>query len=664
MNKVKSVGLIAELRTPGYFKIGLLGLTMLVQFAPGVSVAASSSGARSVLSLGFDLGSESGFDSGLAGMPAHETYGAGIRLELETPNCYELLSGIYNQLSIEYSKEIRRNFTKQDLDAIRIAESNLDPIASSLIKQASIKYFKEVILSLHVDVKRLMNQMLIQSDRVSAYKLVESAIADQLAMDRIVFENELVNPKLKLNRFRAWEKEEKVFRLDNQRTDVLGLYATLDTAFQVIESRDFIPALVRKFGVYLQFIKNIHDSRDFGDPLKQDQLWHMREEIIQMLPRLKAYSAIKKYATRALRTEAFNEEFNKMNLNRSARDTTIVDLSIIQLMREAVTKTLRFPSQSVKLQVSDYFNGNPKELKIEKSNHELDYIRRRMSVNYMGSCPKDYRADFFQFFSHEKSFLTEEVLGGFVNVAGAEFKMGSPDSEPGRFDDEVQHQVTLDTFGILSTAVSQSTYASIMGHNPSHFKKKKYCKESFQTLVVKGKKVKVCADYPVEQVSWEDASRFVAQVNKEFEDSVYRYRLPTEAEVEYAVIRGGGGSAYISGTNSNNLEQFILFNEEPENKKLSRKKTTYSVSKKGIQSNGFGIYRSGVWEWTQDFYAPFTRAAQINPQGPASGTGHPLRGGSFFTGDADCRSARRIFKKADDKSRNSGFRLVRVLKNG
>ena len=127
----------------------------------------------------------------------------------------------------------------------------------------------------------------------------------------------------------------------------------------------------------------------------------------------------------------------------------------------------------------------------------------------------------------------------FAQVKAGTFLMGSPSNEVDRFDDEIQHKVTLtQDFEIQTTEVTQLQYFLVMGYNPSRFKKEKYC--SNEHLVINGEEL--CPNHPVEWVSWNDVQGFIVQLNKG-EDG-YTYGLPTEAQWEYAA-RGCVGSGEL-----------------------------------------------------------------------------------------------------------------------
>ena len=128
--------------------------------------------------------------------------------------------------------------------------------------------------------------------------------------------------------------------------------------------------------------------------------------------------------------------------------------------------------------------------------------------------------------------------------------MGSPLSEKDRDDDEVLHQVTLTKdFEIQQGEVTQSQWLLVMGYNPSDFKSKENCPEDY--LEING--AALCPNHPVETISWNNAQEFIKKLNEG--NDGYAYRLPTEAELEYAA-RGGTQTTYYFGDNSRYLRDY------------------------------------------------------------------------------------------------------------
>jgi sulfatase modifying factor 1 len=208
---------------------------------------------------------------------------------------------------------------------------------------------------------------------------------------------------------------------------------------------------------------------------------------------------------------------------------------------------------------------------------------------------------------------------GMVFVAGGTFQMGS-NSES---DEKPIHTVTVSSFYMDKTEVTQAEYRKVMGKNPSNFSG--------------------CDDCPVEKVSWDDANAYAQKVGK---------RLPTEAEWEYAA-RGGNKSKVYTYSGGNNLDAVGWYND-------NSRSGTHPVAQK--QPNELGLYdmSGNVWEWCSDWYDKgyYSRSPQNDPQGPNSGKYRVRRGGSWGRSDYFCRVADRSGYYPARWSGYRGFRLV------
>ncbi|MGH8550416.1 MAG: formylglycine-generating enzyme family protein [Methylococcales bacterium] len=204
------------------------------------------------------------------------------------------------------------------------------------------------------------------------------------------------------------------------------------------------------------------------------------------------------------------------------------------------------------------------------------------------------------------------------------FWMGSPEDEPGRYDNETSHEVVLTRgFWLADTACTQALYEEVTGNNPSRFKGR---------------------DRPVENVSWRDARAFIENINAGLPGS--ELRLPSEAEWEVA-CRSGSTTAYWFGD------------------AISRDLVNYgggeSVKVKSLPCNHWGLYEmhGNVWEWCQDWYGPYTNLAVVDPAGPAEGGARVLRGGCWDFYARWSRSACRFRLQPGDRIDLTGFRLAR-----
>ncbi len=235
--------------------------------------------------------------------------------------------------------------------------------------------------------------------------------------------------------------------------------------------------------------------------------------------------------------------------------------------------------------------------------------------------------------------ITNSIGMKLVLIPGGTFQMGSPESEEGRDEDEELHQVTISKDFFLGTyEVTQAQYEQVMGSNPSYYQGDK----------VKGDSSR----HPVEMVSWEDAVEFCKRLSDlpEEKQAGRVYRLPTEAEWEYA-CRAGSKTAYSFGDESGSLGDFAWFYDNSGSK-------THPVGEK--KANAWGLYdmHGNVWEWCSDRYANYPLGALADPAGPAQGWYRVYRGGSWSRKAADCRCARRDGNSPSLRFRYIGFRVA------
>jgi len=227
-----------------------------------------------------------------------------------------------------------------------------------------------------------------------------------------------------------------------------------------------------------------------------------------------------------------------------------------------------------------------------------------------------------------------------VLIPKGTFVMGSPESEEGRQKDETQHEVTISKDYYLGvTEVTQGQYQKVMGKNPSYFKKR-IIRESDSSM------------YPVEAVSWEDAVEFCKKLSELPKEKAGRvYRLPTEAEWEYA-CRSGSKSAYSFGESSKSLGDYAWFDENSRHQ-------THPVGQK--KPNAWGLYdmHGNVIEWCSDYwYGEYPKGAVSDPSGPRGGSYRVIRGGSGNYTAAFCRSAVRSGLVPSFRDSGLGFRVA------
>jgi formylglycine-generating enzyme required for sulfatase activity len=224
-------------------------------------------------------------------------------------------------------------------------------------------------------------------------------------------------------------------------------------------------------------------------------------------------------------------------------------------------------------------------------------------------------------------------------IPGGEFLMGSPDSERDAGAEKPQHRVQITRPFYLGTyEVTQAEYERVMGTNPS-------------SLKTPGSRA------PVEQVLWEDAQALCQKLSSLAEERAAGrvYRLPTEAEWEYA-CRAGSASRFCFGDDETAFGDFAWFKDNSAG-------TTHPVGQK--KPNGWGLYdmHGNVCEWCQDWYDPdyYKVASPGDPPGPSSGSYRVYRGGSCVIWPQICRSAYRFGGVPSYRSRNLGFRVARSL---
>ena len=222
------------------------------------------------------------------------------------------------------------------------------------------------------------------------------------------------------------------------------------------------------------------------------------------------------------------------------------------------------------------------------------------------------------------------LRGRMVAIKGGSFTMGSPEGETGRFNNEKQVKVTLSPFAMMDAPVTQQMWVAVMEGNPSKF---------------------VGLERPVENVSWNEVQKFIKKLNKQLGLRGEKgYRLPTEAEWEYAA-RAGTETAYFTGNNDpKGLEDYAVCDA----------KATAPVRSKG--PNGYGLYdmSGNVWEWTQDWYHVELKGGD-DPVQTGKSTYRVIRGGGWDSYAQYLRSAYRPIDYPGYGFSNVGFRLVMSL---
>ena len=219
-----------------------------------------------------------------------------------------------------------------------------------------------------------------------------------------------------------------------------------------------------------------------------------------------------------------------------------------------------------------------------------------------------------------------------VKVEAGTFMMGATSEMKDSYDDpdsdeKPVHQVTLtNDYYMGKYEVTQALWQAVMGSNPSNFKGD---------------------NLPVEEVSWNDCQEFISKLNSL---TGRKFRLPTEAEWEYAA-RGGKKSRSYQYSGSSNISDVAWYDGNSVNK-------THPVGTK--QANELGIYdmTGNVWEWCSDWYGFYSSSSQTNPTGADSGSGRVCRGGGWCDDAVFCRLSFRDFTPPDWRGYNLGLRLA------
>ena len=264
--------------------------------------------------------------------------------------------------------------------------------------------------------------------------------------------------------------------------------------------------------------------------------------------------------------------------------------------------------------------SNEDEAILNKARKQLEYWR-----NYRA--PAQQKPDVQDLMQANSAYSVSGVPGlKMVPIPGGSFMMGSNDGDD---DEKPVHQVTLSSFSMSATEITQAQYEAVMGTNPSSFK---------------GDKL------PVEQVSWDDAMEFCRKLSSK---TGRKYRLPTEAEWEYA-CRAGTTTKYYSGSSENGLSGSGWYRENSGTK-------THPVGQKAPNSWGLYDMHGNVWEWCSDWYGKYSNENATNPQGALSGSYRVDRGGGWSDNAGLCRAAYRGNGDPNRRLDFIGFRVVGVV---
>ena len=215
--------------------------------------------------------------------------------------------------------------------------------------------------------------------------------------------------------------------------------------------------------------------------------------------------------------------------------------------------------------------------------------------------------------------------------------MGSPSSEAERDKDERQHRVTLTKgFYLQTTEVTQGQWERVMESRP--WSGKEYVRENDNN--------------PAVYISWDDCQVFVRKLNQM--EGTNKYRLPTEAEWEYAA-RAGSTTRFCFGESEGALGNYAWYGK---NAWGVGDKYAHAVGTKKPNAWSLHDMHGNVWEWCQDRYGDYPSGSVTDPKGPSGGSGRVNRGGGWLNSAGGCRSASRFRISPGIRGHFLGFRLA------
>ena len=227
-----------------------------------------------------------------------------------------------------------------------------------------------------------------------------------------------------------------------------------------------------------------------------------------------------------------------------------------------------------------------------------------------------------------ETFTVNGVTFTMVAVEGGTFTMGASDDDTDASNSEKPaHEVTLSSYTIGQTEVTQALWQAVMGSNPSNFTGN--------------------LQRPVEKVSWSDCQTFITKLNQLTGKT---FRLPTEAEWEFAA-RGGKLSQGYKYSGSNTIGDVAWYYDNSSS-------TTHPVATKVPNELGLYDMSGNVWEWCQDWYGSYSSDAQTNPVGPSTGSVRVDRGGCWGYNAGDCRVSFRYYDAPSGAYIDLGLRLA------
>ncbi len=252
-----------------------------------------------------------------------------------------------------------------------------------------------------------------------------------------------------------------------------------------------------------------------------------------------------------------------------------------------------------------------------------------------------------------QTFTVNGVSFTMVGVEGGTFTMGAtPEQGCDAYDwEKPTHQVTLSSFSIGQTEVTQALWQAVMGSNPSWFNV--YGNSSVGSNHSENYGTNL--QRPVEWVNWNDCQDFITLLNQM---TGQNFRLPTEAEWEYAA-RGGQLSKNNKYSGGYNIDAVAWYYDNScASGSTSPDYGTHAVGTKAPNELGLYDMSGNVYEWVQDWYGSYSTEAQTNPIGPASGYHRVMRGGGWLYPASECRVSLRNYHDPSRSYRTIGLRLA------
>ncbi len=337
-------------------------------------------------------------------------------------------------------------------------------------------------------------------------------------------------------------------------------------------------------------------------------------------------------------------------------------------LREYVTRKVR--SKEATALVGESFTQTPHAIdNIPGESPVLTTVRAKEVVRPRDkSRPQDEKVDR----SWDKE--GENSIGmKLVRIAAGKFQMGSPEREEERCADEKQHEVQITKdFWLGVHEVTQQQFKDVMGYNPSYFSRNGKGKPGVRyDLEPAGGKAKLpedadTSDYPVENVTWEEANEFCERLSRQFAERKHgrKYRLPSEAEWEYACRGNAPAEMVFHFGKSLSSKQANFDGNYPYGGAGTGVYLGRSCKVGTYKPNRFGLFdmHGNVAEWCADWYDKdyYSKSPPKDPQGPSEGSDRVIRGGSCLGLGQYCRSAYRFQSTPASRSISVGFRVVLV----